>query len=218
MSTADVIHDVSQLLRDLLRKVGAEMNPPLSVNVTIDSPHRGNLPVPRLNLFLFNVGVDEERRNTGWVPLGYTPGEPKIYRPDPQAFVPEPLALKLRYLVTAFADDGLTEHRLLGHAMQVLYEHQRIPAAELPSKSERVRAEYVDLVLLGLNVDEMQKIWGQSTEFLRASVAYEVDGLYLEASGVRQVPLVKKVNDDVEPMVSAGEIRQRGRLPFPPPA
>src|SRR6185503_9409250 len=195
MSTADVIHDVSLLLQNLLKTVGSQ------VTVTVDSPQRVTSQGPLLNLFLYLVGVDDSRRNTGWVALSEKSGRPKEKRANPEIFAPEPLALKLFYLVTAFAVDGLAEQRLLGHAIQIFHENQHLSTKDLPERTAaRLKAEQMDLVLLDLDIDAMQKIWGQGKESLRASVAYEVAGIYLESGVPRQAPLVESVNDEARPL------------------
>lgn len=178
MSNASVVRDTSLTLRSLLEgwlngdggapRLGAP------VTVTVESPHRVNQDEFRLNLFLYNVAQDEGRRNSGWVPLGRTDRA--------QSFAPEPLALRLYYLMTAFASDGLTEHHLLGEAMQALYRQRRLAEALLKGslKDGPVRADHVEVNLLNLDIDAIQKIWGSQTEFLRTSVAYEVTPIFLD--------------------------------------
>jgi len=193
MSNSNVIHDVSLTLKKLLQ--------PVCGDVTVDSPHRAAMHPTRLNLFLYSITIDENLRNTGWVELGRKPGTPKSKRPDPATFAPEPLALRLHYLLTPFAADGLTEHQLLGGAMRVLYDNQRPKARDLHgSLRHGIMAEHVSIVLSNLDIDMIQRIWGQTTEFLRTSVAYEVSGIYLESLAPdARVPLVKEVDDHLKP-------------------
>jgi hypothetical protein len=178
MSDANVIHDASLTLQSLL---DARLNPPgaprlgVPVAVTVDSPHRGNQGEFRINLFLYNVMQDEGRRNSGgWIPMERTESA--------QRFAPEPLALRLSYLVTAFAGEGLTEHHILGEAMQALYTHRRVPEELLKGtlKSSPVRADHMEITQLNLDIDALQKIWGSQTEPLRTSVAYEVEAVFLD--------------------------------------
>jgi Pvc16 N-terminal domain len=195
MSDHDVIQDTSLTLKALLeaRLTGNGGTP---VVVTVDSPHRGDQQSEfRVNLFLYNVIQDESRRNSGgWIPLerGATT----------QRFAAEPLPLKLYYLVTAFAGDGLTEHRLLGQAMQVFYLNRRIPEAQLRGtlKTSRVRAEHVEINLLNIDVDMHQKIWGSQNEPPRTSVAYEVTAVFLDAlESEAEVRLVEERLVDMVP-------------------
>src|SRR4051812_19922867 len=203
MSTADVIQDTSLTLKSLIetRLNGATGAPRLGapVAVTVDSPHRGSHDELRLNLFLYNMVQDEGRRNSGgWVPIGRTGTS--------QKFAAEPLALRLHYLLTAFANDGLTEHHLLGEAMQVLYLNRRLPEDALKGslRDGPLRAESVEINLLNVDVDGLQKIWGSQTEFLRTSVAYEVVPIFLDA-------------DEAGAEVRLVEERRFGVVPFPYP-
>lgn len=183
MSDAGVIRDMSSTLKSILESRlnangGANQfgSAGTTVTVTVDSPHRGNHEDLRVNLFLYQLVQDEGRRNSGgWVPLDRTDTS--------QHFAPEPLALKLYYLVSAFAADGLTENHLLGAAIQALYVNRRVPEAALKGtlKDSPVRAEHVQLTQLNLDVDTIQKIWGNQTEPMRASVAYEVEAIFIDA-------------------------------------
>lgn len=183
MSDAGVIRDMSSTLKSILESRlnangGANQfgSAGTTVTVTVDSPHRGNHEDLRVNLYLYQLVQDEHRRNSGgWVPLERMEKS--------QRFAPEPLALRLYYLVTAFAGDGLTEHHLLGAAIQALYVNRRVPEEALKGtvKDSEVRAEHVQLTQLNLDVDTIQKIWGSQTEPMRASVAYEVEALFIDA-------------------------------------
>jgi len=107
--TGTAIGSVSRLLEEVLTNALANATP--SPNVTISRPEPGSSGgVPhgaRLNLFLYEVQLDASLRNT---PL--TPGRQS------------PLWLVLRYLLTAFDENGDSDtdsaHDVLGLAMQVL--------------------------------------------------------------------------------------------------
>lgn len=216
MSDAGVIRDVSNTLKSILdsrlnTNGGASRfgSAGTSVTVTIDSPHRGNHEDLRINLFLYQILQDESRRNSGgWVPLERTDTS--------QRFAPEPLALRLYYLMTAFAGDGLTEHHLLGAAIQSLYANRRIPEELLRGslKESRVRAEHVQLVLLNSDVDMLQKIWGSQTEPLRTSVAYEVEVVFIDADEANaEVKLVEERVLDVVPVPYLAGIAPEAAVP-----
>lgn len=179
MSDPVVIREMSltlqTLLKERLNRDGTGLGS--TVEVTVDSPHRGKQEEFRVNLFLYNLVQDEGRRNAGgWI--GFERGA------QFQKFAREPLALRLFYLVTALAGDGLTEHHLLGEAMQALYINRRIPTEKLQGslKTGRVRAEHVEVNLLNLDIDTLQKIWGSQHEPPRTSVAYQVDTVFLDSS------------------------------------
>lgn len=201
MSNTNVLHDMSLTLRLLLMsRIKLNGQP---VAVTVDSPLKPNQPEPRVNLFLYQVLQDEFRRNTHRVNIGGTAKE------DPAEYIHDPLALKLYYLMTAFAATGLDEHTLLGEAMQVFHEYQRLPIkieqgqppvdvpilqGSLYPDNPRVRAQPLQLVLLNLEVEAIKHIWGETNVPMRTSVAYEAAIVFLERSD--DPKHVERVKDD----------------------
>lgn len=184
MSTYNAIHDLSETLRRLLAD---RLNRPgQTVTITVDSPHKEKAELPRVNLFLYQILPDPTRRNSSRIPVG-PPVNAK------QQFAPEPLALNFRYLLTAFAEDGLSEHRLLGEAMQVFHEHPYIEDDFLYGTllDSDIRAARVHLVMQSLDLPSINNIWGNNVALLRASVAYEVSMAFIEPSTPRpQLPIV----------------------------
>lgn len=185
MSDASVITDVSETLRAIL---DAHLNPTGPVNpgdppgvgapvtITVDNPQRSAGEDLRVNLYLYHILQDEGRRNTG--PIRQTTA-----RVDPATFVPEPLALKLYYMVTAFAPDGRTEHRLIGEAIQAFQENRVLSADRLKGDlaGSPIKADHIQLVLLNQDLETLHRIWGNFQEALRPSITYEVEGIFLDA-------------------------------------
>lgn len=184
MSTYNAIHDLSETLRRLLAD---RLNRPGQlVTITVDSPHKEKAELPRVNLFLYQILPDASRRNAFRIPVG-SPVNAK------QQFAPEPLALNFRYLLTAFAEDGLSEHRLLGEAMQVFHEHPYIDDDHLFGTllDSDIRPARVQMVMQSLDLPSINNIWGNNVALLRASVAYEVSMAFIEPSLPRlEVPIV----------------------------
>ena len=186
MSTYNAIHDLSETLRRLL--VDRLNRPGQSVTVTVDSPHKEKAELPRVNLFLYQILPDPARRNSLRIPVGQPVN-------NKQSFAPEPLALTFRYLLNAFAEDGLSEHRLLGEAMQLFHEQQYIDEDALYGTliDSDIRPARVQLVMQSLDLASINNIWGNNVALLRASVAYEVSMAFIEPSGPRPaIPLVTK--------------------------
>jgi hypothetical protein len=214
MSDPNVIQDTSLTLKSLLEvRLNSNVGPGgLQVTVTVDSPHRGNQEEFRVNLFLYSVIQDEGRRNSGgWIPT--------VRVDNKQRFAAEPLALRLYYLVTAFAQDGLTEHHLLGEVMQEFYINRRVPEAKLKGtlKTSQIRADHVEINLLNLDIDTFQKIWGSQNEPPRTSVAYEVTAVFLdaaEADAEAGIVGVTKDGKELEPI----DAILIDVIPFPIPA
>lgn len=184
MSTYNAIHDLSETLRGILDRRFNPV-PPRRATITVDSPHKENAELPRVNLFLYQILPDANNRNIFRVAVG----EPVNGR---QQFASEPLALIFRYLVTAFAADGLSEHRLLGEAMLVLHEKATIPEEDLRGtlRDDPIRPSRVDIVLQALDLASINNIWGNNVALLRASVAYEVAMVFINSDARKVVPLV----------------------------
>ena len=205
MSDASVITDVSETLRSIL---DAHLNPAPSdtgappgvgapVTVTVDSPQRAAGEDLRVNLYLYHIVQDESRRNTG-------PRLQTARTDDSVSFVAEPLPLKLYYMVTAFAPDGRTEHRLIGEAIQALYTHRILTPAALKGglATSAIKADRIQLVLLNQDLETLHRIWGNFQEALRPSATYEVEGIYLDArpDDARTVPAVQQRVVDLVPV------------------
>lgn len=185
MSDASVITDVSETLRSIL---DAHLNPPpgapgappgvgAPVTVTVDNPQRAAGEDLRVNLYLYHILQDESRRNSG-------PRLPISSTDDRVTFVAEPLPLKLYYMVTAFAPEGRTEHRLIGEAIQAFYTHRILDPGVLRGglATSPVRADRIQLVMLNQDLETLHRIWGNFQEALRPSATYEVEGIFLDAS------------------------------------
>ncbi len=187
MSTYNAIHDLSETLRRLLAD---RLNRPgQTVTVTVDSPHKEKAELPRVNLFLYQIVPDPTRRNSLRIPVG-----PPV--DNKQTFAREPLALNFRYLLTAFAEDGLSEHRLLGESMQLFHEQQSIAEDALYGTliDSDIRPPRIQLVMQSLDLASINNIWGSNVALLRASVAYEASMAFIEPSGPRpSIPLVQHV-------------------------
>jgi len=153
---------VSQLLRDrLLNALQAALN-----EVTVGRPEPGPnaTPGPRLNLFLYEIHLDEYLRNR---PLD-----------DGQD---APLWLVLRYLLTAFdadsSSDSIGAHELLGQGMRVLNALNFLSLANLPAAAVAALSDNPDRLKLtfdGAPSDLLSRIMQGSDEKYRCSTAFEV--------------------------------------------
>ena len=114
--TGQAIGAVSQLLRDrLLGRLAGTVG-----NVRIGKPEMvgDGITNPRLNLFLYEIQLDPNLRNRS-----LDPGQPT------------PLWLVLKYLLTAFDENGDSDsfqaHQYLGEGMRVLQEFSFLPLSSL---------------------------------------------------------------------------------------
>lgn len=188
MSNALAIAAVTATLSSLLQNVnqGTGLS---GVSITTKPPDKardtnnGN----QLNLFLYQVLPNAAWRNMD-IPQRVRSGETGI----------PPLALNLYYMLTAYGEgnDDVLGHRLLGHAMSILYDHpllgsQEIAAAlpgnlnsDLQNQIERVR-----ITLQPLSVEEIFRLWSGFQTQYRVSVAYEVAVVLIDSTQPTRTPL-----------------------------
>jgi hypothetical protein len=94
-----------------------------------------------------------------------------------------PMALVLRYLVTAWGGDRSTEHRLLGRAMQVLYDGALIASPDLRGSLSSTH-EVLKVTLLPLTLEERTRVWYSVQRPYRLSLYYEVRVVNLDSEKV----------------------------------
>ncbi len=192
MSSFEVLHDVSEMLVNLLREKLDEVGL-ISVAVTAISP-LAEVDGPdaqaeaRLNLFLYLVRPDEHRSYPGGVQVP-TPGR----RPGSGVVVAAPpLALKLYYLITAFGPDQLVQQRLLGLAMRVFHDNSILaPPDNDLDPVPPLRPSRMQLVLQNLGIADINAVWNTTSAVRETSAAYELSGIFLESGQERAtIPLV----------------------------
>ncbi|WP_164520394.1 DUF4255 domain-containing protein [Specibacter cremeus] len=181
MSNTLAIAATTNAIRNLLQARLPALDTELSdLDVTTRTPDtaRKGLAGTSVNLFLYETAV-----NLGWrnqdLPAQVHAGESG--RP--------PLALDLRYLLTAYArddaDQDAVSHRVLAAAMSVLHDHPVLGADELAAalagndvggQPERVR-----ITPLRHGVEEISKLWTAFATNYRVSAAYEATVLLIDS-------------------------------------
>jgi hypothetical protein len=115
--------------------------------------------------------------------------------PDAVELRKPPLPLMLRYLLTAFAGDWITEQRMLARAMQALHDRPMRLGSDL-------RGDPAPLGLVGSNVilkthlsmltlEEKTRIWHAIQRPYRLSVVYEVRLVEIDAEDGFRVGTVR---------------------------
>jgi hypothetical protein len=162
MSAPDIIAKVTEAMRRRLASALAAAFAETTFDATGGGPLVTVLPPDRalvdnpngLNLFLYLVVPDEARPSP---------------RPGVDAPEPSPLALRLRYLVTALGphDDGThaRDHHLLGLALRALHDRPILDAAELDGEAARI-------VPLPITAAELAALWTSCGA--RQRISYEV--------------------------------------------
>jgi hypothetical protein len=175
-----VIADVSDTLQSVLTKALSTLAPPSSALV---HDLQGTIPTspPILTIFLFDALEDSSARNRPRV-RGVAP-------PDKVTIRKPPMALMLRYLLTPWSGARLTDHRILGRAMQVLYDGAIISGSQLLGGLKGTD-QALKATLMPLNLEERTRVWNAVQKPYRLSVAYEI----------RVVNLDTRIRDELHPV------------------
>ncbi|MGD2116511.1 MAG: DUF4255 domain-containing protein [Acidobacteriota bacterium] len=185
MSLSTVIGDVTHTLEQLLT---SEQSPAGLFDVSLrlpaeDAAERITSGMrPKVNLYIFLVQENQTAKNRDWRAVGTN----ALHKP--------PLTLDLYYVMTTFAENLLDEHRVLGEAMRVLYDHAVIAPEHLQGALPQV-VEDLKLDLCAFDIEELTRIWNAFNQPYRLSVCYRVRIVHLESALERPV---RRVTEKVE--------------------
>jgi hypothetical protein len=158
----NVIAEVTQTLTDLLS----------GLTVTLDSPadlKSDNGEFQKINLFLYQV---QEH--------GFTKNQPP-YSVDAGTQQMPPLTLRLYYLLTPYASDPASAHKVLGHAMQIFYDNGLVAESKM-TETLRLATDKLAIVLLSAKLEDLTRIWNALQTPYRLSVCYEVRVVPIEST------------------------------------
>jgi len=175
----DVISDVSTTLRTVLLDALGVLNLPIDVQVhdLQNIPPNPSL----LTLFLYEVVEDPSARNRPRV-RGIDAGAITIAKP--------PMALLLRYMMTAWSNEQATQHQMIGRALQVFYDDAIWTGEELTG-SMAGTTEALQFTLTPLTLDQKSWIWYAIQKPYRLSLNYEVRVVNLDSLDVSELKLVR---------------------------
>jgi hypothetical protein len=142
---------------------------------------------PKLTIFLYEIGEDAPSRNRPHVRPD--PANPLIVRKPP-------MALCLRYLITAWGGDEITQHRMLGVALRTFYDNAIFEGARLTG-GLAASADALHFTLTPLTLDQRSLVWFALQKSFRLSLNYEV----------------RVVNLDATEQLVAGPVRSRSIVP-----
>jgi hypothetical protein len=176
----NVIAEVTQTLTNLLS----------GLDVTLDSPAdlRGDTgSFQKINLYLYQV-----------LEHAYTKNQP-AYAVDATTQQYPPLTLRLYYLLTPYASDPASAHKVLGHAMQIFYDNALV-AEPLMTETLRLATDKLAIVLLSAKLEDLTRIWNALQTPYRLSVCYEVRVVPIESTRNQQTPRVTSKTDVYTPV------------------
>jgi len=189
---ADVSETLRKVLTDALQPLDP-LNPPVAEvsdlqGVIVTAP-------ARITVFLFETVEDASVRNR---PHVLSPSVPPTVPPTVTLKKP-PMALLLRYMLTPWSGDRLTDHRLLGRAMQVLYDGAILSGTQLQGQLAGTN-QALKVTLSPLTIEERARVWYAIQKPYRLSVTYEVRVVNLDAITSEQVaPVSQRTNQYLGP-------------------
>jgi hypothetical protein len=206
MPSAFALAGVTAVLKDLLNDGIADHDLSAIGNVMVTALPPDRIPVTaadersQINLFLFQAAPNAALRNAA-LPSRSATGE-RLTNP--------PLALDLRYLVTAYGKEEFHADALLGFAMQVLHENPLLtraminatlkpalpvgvtlpPGLQMLSTSDLgEQIESIKIVPASLDTEEMSRLWAAMQAKYRPTAAYTVSVVLIESTRAAKVPL-----------------------------
>jgi Pvc16 N-terminal domain len=135
----------------------------------------------RMTIFLFEAVEDPTVRNQRR-PREIVP--PNIAQRRPQ------VPLILRYLLTPWGGDPVTEHLLLGRALQTLHD-DAILSGPLLLGGLAGTTEALKLKLAPLTLEEQTRVWFAMQRPYRLSLTYEVRVIRIDSDDVKVGPPVR---------------------------
>ena len=131
----------------------------------------------QLSLFLYSIQENSEARSSQMISVGSS----GLQYP--------PMSVELHYLLTAHSSAELQnravdEHRILGKAMQVLYDHSVLRGPHLlgtlAENNEEVRISPAKL-----SVDSLRNLWNFSDIPYKLSIAYSVGPVNIDSTRIK---------------------------------
>jgi hypothetical protein len=180
-----VIADVSATLQSVLTAAYRPLDPAAPPVAQI-SDLQGTIATDpaRVTIFLFETVEDSSLKNRPRVRVAPPPAPPP---PPPAPPLPNrlysqkpPMALLLRYMMTPWSGDRLTDHRLLGRTLQVLYDEAIISGPQLQGGLAGT-AQALKVTLAPITLDERARVWFAIQKPYRLSITYEVRVVNLDA-------------------------------------
>jgi hypothetical protein len=179
----NVISDVSLTLQSVLTGALAPLDP-VSPPVAEIHDLQGNITTSpaRLTLFLFETVEDPSAKNR---PRMVSSSPPNLSVKKP------PMALLLRYMITPWSGDRATDHKMLGRALQVLYDGAIISGLQLQGGLAGTD-QALKVTLSPLTLEERARVWYAMQRPYRLSVTYEVRVVNLDAEEVERIAPVAR--------------------------
>jgi uncharacterized protein DUF4255 len=199
MPDFSVISDVSRTLETFITAGLATLAPPPAPVAEVHDL-QGNISTnpARLTLFLFEVVEDASQRNRPPVRTDTVPPAPpgaRISKP--------PMALLLRFLMTAWSGDRFTDHHILGRTLQVLYDGAILSGTQLQGTTLQNTNVALKITLSPITLEERARVFYSVQRPYRLSITYDVRVINLDTLLERtSIPVVSR---EIRPFVREGQ-------------
>jgi hypothetical protein len=173
MGDFGVIADVSTIIADTLTRAlfGLGVQEPWPRAELSDLASDTTPTDPMLTVFLYEIAEDPASRNRPHV---------RTQPPEPLTTRKPPMALLLRYLITPWGGDQVTQHRMIGRALQVFYDDAVLSGGQLTG-SLAGTTDALHFTLTPLTLDQKSWVWYAIQKPYRLSLNYEVRVVNLDA-------------------------------------
>jgi len=191
MSASTILGDVTNTLKYLLDNrqnpggiftVSLRLPSADAQDLNLDGDPDPNLG-PKINLYMFLLEENQTAKNRDWTALGVG------------ALEKPPLTLNLYYVLTPLAENFLDEHRALGEAMRILYDHSIIPTEDFQGDQAQLIDE-LKIDLCPFTIEELTRIWSAFNQPYRLSVCYRVRIVTIDSAIERKVTRVLSKEED----------------------
>ena len=185
MSDYTAIADVGETLVDIMRENMQDLIPADSIALVSPGEIEGKDNI-RLSLFLYHVEENIYLKNQEMEKIGSS----RLKAP--------PLALDLYYMLTSYPSSGIQdrtertgeEHRILGRAMQVMYDNPILAGSVLKGSLSAYDNE-LHVMITSMSLDDMSKIWSTFKEkSFRPSVCYLITSVKIESTREKSITRV----------------------------
>jgi hypothetical protein len=178
---SNAISDVSLTLQTVLTQ-GLSTLTPAPTPIAELHDLQGSIPTSpaRVLLFLFEAKEDPAARNRARV---------RSLEPPEVGVKKAPMAVFLRYLLIPWGGDRLTEHKILGRVLQILYDGAVLSGPQLMGGLAGT-SEALKITLAPLTLEELTRVWYAVQKPYRLSLTYEVRVVNLESQKEKRSQLV----------------------------
>lgn len=192
MAGSGVIGDVSETLISALNtSLGSLFPAPAPLAILHDLQGTISTNPATLAVLLYEVTEDTATRNRPMQRVTSLAGT-TLRKP--------PITLNLRYMIVPYAGDRLTEQRMLGRAMQTIYDNSIFAGPDLrgtPAPTGLVgSADILATTLDPLNLEERTRVWHAIQRPYRLSICYQVRVANIDPVSEQPADLIRSRNFD----------------------